>query len=85
MKVDNAATCSAPGPFAGEALTFLNEAVPQPLTNLEVSVDSQNGDTSSTMDCNGTTGSTGADGDGTLTLNDLPPGTYTCSIVISAT
>ena len=58
-----------------------------PLTNVTVSVDSQvNGGTASTINCDwaapDTSAGTGADGDGSLTRNDLLPGTYTCTVVI---
>jgi len=57
------------------------------LTNVTVSVDSQvNGGTASTINCDwtapDTSAGTGADGDGSLTRNDLLPGTYTCTVVI---
>jgi len=54
-----------------------------PLTNLTVSVDSQvDGGTASTIDCGAGIVSTGPNGDGSTTRSDLPPGTYTCTIVI---
>jgi Prealbumin-like fold domain len=55
-----------------------------PLTNITLSVNSQvDGGTSSTIDCGGgATGSTGADGDGSVSRNNLEPGTYTCTVVI---
>lgn len=58
-----------------------------PLTNLTVSVDSQiDGGTASTIDCvpglPDPDTSTGANGDGSLTLNNLEPQTVTCTIVI---
>lgn len=58
-----------------------------PLTNLTVSVDSQiDGGTKSTIDCvpglPDPDTSTGANGDGSLTLNDLEPQVVTCTIVI---
>ncbi|HEX2741367.1 MAG TPA: hypothetical protein VHM69_13055 [Rubrobacter sp.] len=60
-----------------------------PLTDISTSVDSQvDGGTASTISCtdaNGDTvasGSTGANGDGSATAEDLEPGTYTCEIVI---
>lgn len=55
-----------------------------PLTNIALSVDSQvDGGTSSTIDCGGgATGTTGANGDGSVSRNDLQPGTYTCTVVI---
>jgi hypothetical protein len=58
-----------------------------PLTNVTVSVDSQvDGGTASTIECDwaapNASASTGANGDGSLTKNDLQPGTYSCEIVI---
>jgi hypothetical protein len=54
-----------------------------PLTNLTVSVDSQvNGGTASTIDCGAGVVSTDPNGDGSTSLNDLEPGTYTCTVVI---
>jgi hypothetical protein len=57
-----------------------------PLTNLSVVVDSQiDGGTASTMVCNppgGTPMATGPNGDGTLALTNLVPGTYTCTVII---
>jgi hypothetical protein len=54
-----------------------------PLTNLAVSVDSQiDGGTASTIDCVSANTATGPNGDGSLALNNLVPGTYTCTIVI---
>jgi Prealbumin-like fold domain len=55
-----------------------------PLTNITISVHSQVvGGTSSTIDCGGgATGSTDGNGDGSVSRNDLAPGTYTCTVVI---
>jgi Prealbumin-like fold domain len=54
-----------------------------PLTNITMSVDSQiDGGTASTIDCVLASGSTGANGDGSVTVNDLEPGTYSCEVVI---
>jgi Prealbumin-like fold domain len=54
-----------------------------PLTNLTVSVDSQiDGGTASTIDCVLADTATGPNGDGSLTLNNLVPGIYTCTINI---
>jgi Prealbumin-like fold domain len=76
--VDNAASCSD-DPYGGESVSFTNI----PLTDITLSVDSQvDGGTASTMDCEGETGSTDADGDGSVTKTDLEPGTYTCTVVI---
>jgi hypothetical protein len=49
-----------------------------------MSVNSQvDGGTASTIDCGGgATGSTDANGDGSVSRNDLEPGTYTCTVVI---
>jgi hypothetical protein len=78
VTVDNSAKCSD-DPFGGETVSFHNT----PLTNLTVSVDSQvDGGTASTIDCVLDSASTGPNGDGSLTLSDLAPGTYTCTVVI---
>ena len=78
VTVDNTATC-ADDPFVGETVSFHNT----PLTNLTVSVDSQvDGGTASTIDCVLDSASTGPNGDGSLTLSDLVPGTYVCTVVI---
>ncbi|HEX2739433.1 MAG TPA: prealbumin-like fold domain-containing protein [Rubrobacter sp.] len=57
-----------------------------PLTDITVSVDSQvPGGTASTISCDdpdSTSGSTGAGGDGSITADDLAPGTYTCTVVV---
>jgi hypothetical protein len=76
VAVDNKADC---GPLrsAAEQVAFANV----PLTDLSVSVDSQvPGATSSTIDCG--VGSAGPGEDISLSLTDLVPGTYTCTIVI---
>jgi hypothetical protein len=73
-------------PAADADLAFNNT----PLTNVTVSVDSQvNGGTASTMECDdddNTSGSTGANGDGSITVEDLEPTapaiTLTCTITI---
>lgn len=78
VTVDNNAKCND-NPYGGETVSFSNT----PLTNLTVSVDSQvDGGTASTIDCVLASGSTGPNGDGSLTLNDLQPGTYVCTVVI---
>ena len=84
VTVDNKASC-ADNPYGGETVSFTN----MPLTNITVSVDSQiDGGTASTMVCkdaaNNTvaSGSTGVNGDGSATASNLPPGTYTCTLVI---
>jgi len=72
--VDNQADCLAGG---GEQVAFANT----PLTDVSVSVDSQVvGGTSSTIDC--VVGSAGPGEDISLDLEDLVPGTYTCTIVV---
>jgi hypothetical protein len=54
-----------------------------PLTNVTLSVDSQvDGGTASTINCDGVTGSTGANGDGQVQRLNLPPGTYSCTVVV---
>jgi len=55
-----------------------------PLTDITVSVDSKvDGGTASTINCGSEgSGSTGANGDGSLTLSNLQPGTYSCTIVV---
>jgi hypothetical protein len=54
-----------------------------PLTNITVSVNSQvDGGTASTIDCGAGVVSTGTNGDGSTSRNNLPPGTYTCTIVV---
>ena len=72
-------------PYVGETVTFHNT----PLTNITVSVDSQvDGGTASTIVCTNAanqtvgSGSTGTNGDGSATATDLPPGTYTCTVVV---
>ena len=81
--VNNKASCTD-SPYSGETVAFGNT----PLTNLSVSVDSQiDGGTASTIVCTGpdgqvASGSTGANGDGSASVSDLKPGTYTCTVVI---
>jgi hypothetical protein len=58
-----------------------------PLTNVTVSVDSQvDGGTASEIDCDGETASTGANGDGSLTVEDLEPTapgvTLSCTVIV---
>jgi hypothetical protein len=65
------------------AVSFHN----RPLTNVTLSVDSQvPGGTASHIVCNGQEADTGAGGDGSLTLSDLPPTapsvTVTCTVVV---
>jgi hypothetical protein len=78
VTVDNTATCSD-SPYGGETVAFHNT----PLTDITVSVNSQvDGGTSSTIDCVVASGSTGANGDGSVTASDLEPGTYVCTVVV---
>ena len=88
VTVDNAASCGGTS-FGGESVTFTNT----PLTNVTVSVDSQvNGGTASTISCVDANGNaagnatTGANGDGSLTRNNLPPtapnATLVCTITV---
>lgn len=84
VTVDNTATCGD-DPYGGETVSFHNT----PLTDLTVSVDSQvNGGTASTISCKDAadasvaSGSTGTNGDGSVTASDLEPGTYTCTVVV---
>jgi hypothetical protein len=78
VTVDHRASC-ADSPYVGETVTFHNT----PLTDISVSVNSQvDGGTASTIDCGVASGSTGANGDGSVTKTDLTPGTYTCTIVV---
>lgn len=74
VTVDNAATCA--GTYTGETVSFLNT----PLTNVTVEVNSQvDGGTASTIRCVDASdalkgeGSTGANGDGSVTVNNLLP------------
>jgi hypothetical protein len=55
-----------------------------PLTNLSVVVDSQiDGGTASTIECvPGGSTATGPNGDGSLDLTNLEPGTYVCTVVV---
>jgi hypothetical protein len=76
VAVNNKADCTGLR-AAAEQVSFAN----LPLTNLTVSVDSQvTGGTSSTIDCG--VGSAGPAEDPTLSVTDLPPGTYNCTIVV---
>jgi hypothetical protein len=78
VTVDNNAKCSDAA-YVGETVSFHNT----PLTDITVSVNSQvDGGTASTIDCVLSSGSTGPNGDGSMTVSDLEPGTYTCTIVI---
>jgi hypothetical protein len=74
VTVSEKATCDEGTPAS---VSFSNI----PLTDLSVSVDSQvAGGTSSTIDCD--IDSAGPAEDPSLTLSDLEPGTYTCTVVI---
>jgi len=84
VTVDNTAACSD-SPYGGETVSFHNT----PLTDITASVNSQvDGGTASTITCvdgDGNivgSGTTGANGDGSVTASDLEPGTYTCTIVV---
>ena len=85
VTVDNNATCTTTRTAARPA-SFSNT----PLTDITVSVNSQvDGGTASTINCvcnssaaTVASGSTGANGDGSATGNNLPPDTYTCTIVV---
>jgi hypothetical protein len=73
--VDNTATCAGGG---GETVSFVNT----PLTDLDVSVTSQvSGGTRSTIDCVVANSGPFAENP-TLSVDDLVPGTYTCTIVV---
>jgi uncharacterized surface anchored protein len=75
-------------PYGGESVSFSNT----PLTDITVSVNSQvDGGTGSTIDCDAaadppfdkTVPATAPDnGDGSFTLSNKPPGTYTCTVVV---
>jgi hypothetical protein len=70
------ATCTA---GTAATVTFVNT----PLTDITVSVNSQiPGGTSSVITCGPATVTTPASGDGSLTRTDLPPGLYTCTILV---
>jgi hypothetical protein len=86
VTVDSEAACGPPTTGDPESVSFVNV----PLTDLDVSVDSQiAGGTHSTIDC--TLGGTSLDtepdagdalDDVALGLDDLEPGTYVCTVVI---
>ncbi len=86
VKVDNAASCGD-NPYVGENVYFENT----PLTDITVQVNSQvDGGTASTIDCdnNGVgvdkniSAQPTANGDGSHSIPNLEPGTYTCVIVV---
>ena len=85
VTVDNNASCSD-STYVGETVAFHNT----PLTDITVSVNSQvDGGTASTISCVdgndnpvGTTVSTGADGDGSKSMNNREPDTYVCTVVV---
>jgi hypothetical protein len=78
VTVDTEATC-ADDPYVGETASFHNT----PLTDITVSVNSQvDGGTASMIDCGAGVVSTGPNGDGSTSRNNLTPGTYTCTVVI---
>jgi hypothetical protein len=77
VTVDNKASC-ADVPYGGETVAFVNV----PLTDLDVSVTSQvPGGTRSTIDCEVANSGPFAENP-TLNVDDLVPGTYTCTIVV---
>jgi hypothetical protein len=75
VQVTTAASCPN-----GDAVYFSNT----PLTNITIAVDSIIPDgTASTITCTNTPPvATGPGGDGSLTLNNLLPGTYSCTVVV---
>ena len=83
VTVDNKASCGDV-PYAGETVSFHNT----PLSNITVSFESQvPGGTAATIECGGLTatppdGTPTAFDDVSETFNDLPPGTYTCTVVV---
>lgn len=84
VTVDNSAKCSD-NPYVGETVSFSNT----PLTDITVTVDSQvDGGTASTIVCKDSgdntvgSGTTGANGDGSASADDLEPDTYTCTVVV---
>jgi hypothetical protein len=84
VTVDNKASCSD-NPYTGETVTFHNT----PLTDISVAVNSQiDGGTASTITCKASdnstvaSGSTDANGDGSVSASDLEPDTYTCTVVV---
>jgi hypothetical protein len=80
VTVDQAGTCAS----GAETVSFVNT----PLTDLDVTVDSQIvGGTDTIITCTPPGAPAGqhntdATGDGTLSLNNLEPGTYDCEVVI---
>jgi Prealbumin-like fold domain len=78
VTVNNSASCSDAS-YGGETVSFHNT----PLTNITLSVDSQiDGGTSSTLTCGPVSGGTDSNGDGSISRNNLEPGTYSCTVVI---
>jgi hypothetical protein len=84
VTVNNQASCSD-NPYTGETVTFHNT----PLTDISVAVNSQiDGGTASTITCKASddstvaSGSTDANGDGSVSASDLEPDTYTCTVVV---
>ena len=80
MTVDNAATCAG-DPYVGESLAFSNT----PLTNLTFTVDLQvDGGTASTINfvVSGDPLHPTRTGTARSPSRNLPPGTYTCVVVI---
>jgi hypothetical protein len=84
VNVDNNATC-ADSPYGGETVSFSNT----PLTDIEVTATSQvDGGTASQINCvneaDEDVGNSGPDfvDPATANANDLPPGTYTCTVEV---
>jgi hypothetical protein len=82
VTVDNSASCTDTT-YVGESRSFVNT----PLTDISVSVNSQvDGGTASTIDCHplvsGVDASTGTNGDGSYSMTNLEPATYTCVIFV---
>jgi hypothetical protein len=80
VTVDNNAGCDD-GEYVGEDVAFSNT----PLTDITINVDSQvDGGTASTIDCGDEDDpvSTDENGDGEKSKVDLPPGIYTCTVVV---
>jgi hypothetical protein len=83
VEVTSEAGCS-PATGTPASVSFHNT----PLTDITVSVDSQvDGGTASTISCELDSAEIGAaatdgNGDGSLTVSDLPPGTYVCTVLV---
>ena len=78
-----AETACNDNPYTGAAKSFVNT----PLTDITVTVNSQvDGGTASTIDCHpnvaGVDATTAANGDGSYSMTDLLPETYTCVVFV---